>query len=118
MVCDWRDLNRITINNKARLPNVDDVFDAVQGTAYFSKLDLDSGFNQKSESGLYSKLQLTPLWAYSIQSHGILAYECPSHFPINDEQYSQAIHNNTPLGIFNSKSRDFGIRMPQPFANQ
>lgn len=46
MVCDWRELNRITIKNKACLPNVDDLFDAVQGSGYFSKLDLHSGYNQ------------------------------------------------------------------------
>ena len=46
MVCDWRDLNKITIKNKACLPNIDDLFDTVQGSAYFSKLDLRSGYNQ------------------------------------------------------------------------
>jgi len=46
LVCDWRDLNRITVKNKACLPNIDDLFDAVQGSAYFSKLDLHSGYNQ------------------------------------------------------------------------
>lgn len=46
MVCDWRDLNKITIKNKACLPNVDDLFDAIQGSTYFSKLDLHSGYNQ------------------------------------------------------------------------
>ena len=46
MVCDWRDLNRITIKNKACLPNADDLFDVIQGSSYFSKLDLHSGYNQ------------------------------------------------------------------------
>ena len=46
MVCDWRDLNKITIKNKACLPNIDDLFDTVQGSTYFTKLDLRSGYNQ------------------------------------------------------------------------
>ena len=46
MVCDWRNLNRITIKNKACLPNIDDLFDTIQGSSYFSKLDLRSGYNQ------------------------------------------------------------------------
>ena len=46
MVCDWRQLNRITIKNKACLPNIDDLFDTVQGSCFFTKLDLRSGYNQ------------------------------------------------------------------------
>ena len=46
MVCDWRDLNRITIKNQACLTNIDDLFDAFQGSTYFTKLDLRSGYNQ------------------------------------------------------------------------
>ena len=46
MACDWRQLNKITIKNKACMPNADDLFDVVQGCEYFSKLDLHSGYNQ------------------------------------------------------------------------
>ena len=46
MVCDWRQLNRITIKNKACLPNIDDLFDTVQGSTHFTRLDLRSGYNQ------------------------------------------------------------------------
>ena len=46
LVCDWRELNRITIKKEACLPNMDDLFDAVQGSKYFTKLDLHSGYNQ------------------------------------------------------------------------
>ena len=46
LVCDWRQLNRITIKNKACLPNIEDLFDTVQGSKYFSKLDLASGYHQ------------------------------------------------------------------------
>ena len=46
MVCDWRELNKITFKNQACLPSIDDLFDTVQGNAYFTKLDLRSGYNQ------------------------------------------------------------------------
>ena len=46
LVFDWRQLNKITIDNEACLPNLDDLFDTVQGCKYFTKLDLHSGYNQ------------------------------------------------------------------------
>ena len=46
LVSDWRDLNRITVKNEACMPNVDDLFDTVQGSRFFTKLDLHSGYNQ------------------------------------------------------------------------
>ena len=46
LVCDWRELNKITVKNEACLPNIDDLFDTIQGRKYFSKLDLRSGYNQ------------------------------------------------------------------------
>ena len=46
MVCDWRQLNKTTIKNRACLPSIDDLFDTVQGNAYSTKLDLCSGYSQ------------------------------------------------------------------------
>ena len=46
LVCDWRQLNKVTIKTQACLPSVDDLFDTVQGSRYFSRLDLMSGYNQ------------------------------------------------------------------------
>ena len=46
LVCDWRKLNKITIKTQACLPSIDDLFDAVQGSKYFTKLDLMSGYHQ------------------------------------------------------------------------
>ena len=93
MACDWCDLNGITIKNKACLPNVDDLFDAVQGSAYFSKLDLQSGYNQiriRAEDIPKTAIN-TPFGHFQFQVMGFGLTNCPSHFPINDEQYSQAV---------------------------
>ena len=46
LVCDQRELNRIAIKNETCLPNVNDLFDTIQGSKYFLKLDLRSGYNQ------------------------------------------------------------------------
>nr|GFB61225.1 reverse transcriptase [Tanacetum cinerariifolium] len=42
----YRDLNRVTIRNRYLLPQIDDLFDQLQGAKLFSKIDLKSGYHQ------------------------------------------------------------------------
>ncbi|MCO5579599.1 hypothetical protein L7F22_033456 [Adiantum nelumboides] len=46
MCVDYRGLNSITIKNKYPLPRVDELLDQLQGTCYFTKIDLHSGYHQ------------------------------------------------------------------------
>ena len=43
---DYCALNKVTIKNKYPLPRIDDLFDQLQGTRVFSKIDLHSGYQQ------------------------------------------------------------------------
>ena len=45
MFIDYHKLNKITIMNKYPLPRIDDLFDQLQWTSYFSKIDLRSGYH-------------------------------------------------------------------------
>ncbi|GKA55508.1 putative reverse transcriptase domain-containing protein, partial [Tanacetum coccineum] len=46
MYIDYRELNKLTIKNRYPLPRIDDLFDQLQGSQYFSKIDLRSEYHQ------------------------------------------------------------------------
>ncbi|XP_073130085.1 uncharacterized mitochondrial protein AtMg00860-like [Henckelia pumila] len=46
MCIDYRQLNQITEKNKYPLPRIDDLFDQLQGTSVYSKIDFRSGYHQ------------------------------------------------------------------------
>ncbi|GJW13593.1 putative reverse transcriptase domain-containing protein [Tanacetum coccineum] len=46
MCIDYRELNKLTVKNRYHLPRIDDLFDQLQGSRYFSKIDLRSGYHQ------------------------------------------------------------------------
>ncbi|GJY92700.1 putative reverse transcriptase domain-containing protein [Tanacetum coccineum] len=41
-----KELNKLTIKNRYPLPRIDDLFDQQQGSQYYSKIDLRSGYHQ------------------------------------------------------------------------
>lgn len=43
---DYRELNKLTVKNRYPLPRIDDLFDQLQGSCFFSKIDLRSGYHQ------------------------------------------------------------------------
>ncbi|GJX41466.1 putative nucleotidyltransferase, ribonuclease H [Tanacetum coccineum] len=46
MCINYRELNKLTVNNRYLLPRIDDLFDQLQGSRCFSKIDLRSGYHQ------------------------------------------------------------------------
>ncbi|GKD03678.1 putative reverse transcriptase domain-containing protein, partial [Tanacetum coccineum] len=46
MCIDYRELNKLTIKNRYPLLRIDDMFDQLQGSQYFSKIDLRYGYHQ------------------------------------------------------------------------
>ncbi|GJZ99048.1 putative reverse transcriptase domain-containing protein [Tanacetum coccineum] len=48
MCIDYRELNKLTVKNRYLLPRIDDLFDQLQGSSIYSKIDLRSGYHQLS----------------------------------------------------------------------
>nr|GEW13013.1 hypothetical protein [Tanacetum cinerariifolium] len=46
MCIDYRELNKLTVKNRYPLPWIDDLFDQLQGSSVYSKIDLRSGYHQ------------------------------------------------------------------------
>ncbi|GJU84201.1 putative reverse transcriptase domain-containing protein [Tanacetum coccineum] len=45
MYIDYRELNKLTVKNRYPLPRIGDLFDQLQGSQFFSKIDLRSGYH-------------------------------------------------------------------------
>ncbi|GKC12864.1 putative reverse transcriptase domain-containing protein [Tanacetum coccineum] len=46
MCIDSQELNKLTMKNRYPLPRIDDLFDQLQGSSVYSKIDLRSGYHQ------------------------------------------------------------------------
>nr|GEZ85904.1 putative reverse transcriptase domain-containing protein [Tanacetum cinerariifolium] len=46
MCIDYRELNKLTVKNHYSLPRIDDLFDQLQGSNIYSKMDLRLGYHQ------------------------------------------------------------------------
>nr|GFA16576.1 retrotransposable element Tf2 [Tanacetum cinerariifolium] len=46
MYIDYQELNKLTVKNRYPLPRIDDLFDQLQGSSVYSKIDLRSGYHQ------------------------------------------------------------------------
>ncbi|GJY87168.1 putative reverse transcriptase domain-containing protein [Tanacetum coccineum] len=46
MCIDYRELNKLIVKNRYPLPRIDDLFDQLQGSSVYSKIDLRSGYHQ------------------------------------------------------------------------
>nr|GEU36401.1 putative reverse transcriptase domain-containing protein [Tanacetum cinerariifolium] len=46
MCIDYHELNKLSVKNRYPLPRIDDLFDQLQGSSVYSKIDLRSGYHQ------------------------------------------------------------------------
>ncbi|GJS51521.1 putative reverse transcriptase domain-containing protein [Tanacetum coccineum] len=59
MCIDYRELNKLTVKNRYPLSRIEDLFDQLQGSSVYSKIDLRSGYHQ-----LHIKEEDIPITAF------------------------------------------------------
>ncbi|GJS62519.1 putative reverse transcriptase domain-containing protein [Tanacetum coccineum] len=84
MCIDYRELNKLTVKNRYLLPRIDDLFDQLQGSQFFSKIDLrfQSLLSHRDSlvQAVSTEMQIRKfLWFYLLpRSHVSLLNEDPS----------------------------------------
>nr|GEW02234.1 putative reverse transcriptase domain-containing protein [Tanacetum cinerariifolium] len=83
MCIDYCKLNKLTVKNRYPLPRVDDLFDQLQGSSVYSKIDLRSGYHQEKEEAAFQlikqKLCSAPILALPKGSKNLIDYCDASH---------------------------------------
>ncbi|GJT49440.1 putative reverse transcriptase domain-containing protein [Tanacetum coccineum] len=81
MCIDYRELNKLTVKNRYPLPRIDDLFDQLQGSSIYSKIDLRTvvkfDWGDKQEAAfqlLKQKLCSAPILALPEGSEDFIAY--------------------------------------------
>nr|GEV45101.1 putative reverse transcriptase domain-containing protein [Tanacetum cinerariifolium] len=69
MCIDYRKLNKLIVKNRYPLPRIDDLFDQLQGSSVYSKIDLMSGYHQLNvrEEGIPKTAYRTRYGHYEFQ---------------------------------------------------
>ncbi|GJT61750.1 putative reverse transcriptase domain-containing protein [Tanacetum coccineum] len=69
MCIDYRELNKLTVKNRYPLPRIDDLFDQLQGSSVYSKIDLRSGYHQLRvrEEDIPKTAFRTRYWTFEFQ---------------------------------------------------
>ncbi|GJS58704.1 putative reverse transcriptase domain-containing protein [Tanacetum coccineum] len=74
MCIDYQELNKLTVKNRYPLPRIDDLFDQLQGSSIYSKIDMRSGYHQlrvREEISRRWHSELVQFLGHVIDSQGI-----------------------------------------------
>nr|GEY14504.1 putative reverse transcriptase domain-containing protein [Tanacetum cinerariifolium] len=101
MCIDYRELNKLTVKNRYPLPRIDDLFDQLQGSSVYSKIDIRLGYHQferkisqkqHSELGsedfiVYCGASIKGLGVVLMQREKVIAY-ASRQLKIHEENYT------------------------------
>jgi hypothetical protein len=103
MCVDYRALNSIALKNCCTIPRIDDLLDAVAGSAYFTSLDFTLGYHRIliSKEDRPKTAFRTPFghFQFKVLIEG-LHDERPSHFSDGDKFDSSSVHQEVCCSVY------------------
>ncbi|GJZ03862.1 hypothetical protein Tco_0537137 [Tanacetum coccineum] len=108
MCIDYRELNKLTVKNRYPLPRIDNLFDQLQGSRVYSKIDLRKEYeghlklilNLLKKEELYAKFSKCEFWLSKIQFLGhVINSECIHVDPAKIKSIKDWASPKTPTKI-------------------
>nr|GEZ06747.1 putative reverse transcriptase domain-containing protein [Tanacetum cinerariifolium] len=89
MCIDYRELNKLTVKNRYPLPRINDLFDQLQGSSVYSKIDLRYGYHQLRihEEDIPKTAFRTRYGHYEFQNEKVIAY-ASRQLKIHEKNYT------------------------------
>nr|GEV17390.1 putative reverse transcriptase domain-containing protein [Tanacetum cinerariifolium] len=89
MCIDYSELNKLTVKNRYPLPRIDDLFDQLQGSSVYLKIDLRSGYHRLRvrEEDIPKTSFRTRYGHYKFQNEKVIAY-ASRQLKIHEKNYT------------------------------
>ena len=87
LIIDYRQLNKQTIKSKWPIPSILEIFDTLEGSAYFTSIDMSAWFYHGGASAGLHSFQYT-IWIFQVATHADGINWKPADFPISGRKNS------------------------------
>ena len=101
---DYRQLNNITIEDSFALPRMDEIFDSLHGSKYYSTIDMKSGYHQIEVEEVHKERT-----AFTVGSIGFYQYE-KNAFRLDEQSSDSATHHARDIRSFEHEHLSYLLR--------